>query len=193
MRSMIKRLSAALIASTCFSAPAFAVSPFSQQAIQASPVTVLSTELNTLASGAAAPSTVGGSSGVFSQNNFGGSAGAGGYVWATAWFKAGGAAGGTPAVGAVINCWFLNSTDGGTTFEETDATPSTTVPALPRSADFQISFPASALIANHIYFANGYSFRLPAGSYKLLCQNMIGQALNASGNTIVVAGLGIQY
>lgn len=137
-------------------------------------VDLLTTELNALASGAAVTSSVGGTSGVFSQTNFSNA------PLSEIWFTAGGAF--TPAAGGYLAGWFLKSTDGGTTFEATVATPSTTVPALSRNPDFIIPLDNAAYASGNIRF--GTPSNLPAPSTKVALQNMSGVALPPTGNKI---------
>lgn len=151
----------------------------------ATPFNLLSTELNSLASGAAATSSVGGTAGVFSQTNDANA------IWGSLYFTAGGAF--TPAVGGYIAGWFLLSTDGGTTFEAAISTPSTTVAALSRSPDFIISLDNVAYASGNIRWCQGRRINLPWESYKVLFQNNSGVALPASGNLIKVGPVAIQY
>ena len=146
--------------------------------------TLMTTELNALASGGAATSSVGGSSGVFTQSSTSNG------IWANVQFTAGGAS--TPTAGGYIAGWFLLSLDGNSTIETAISTPSTTVLALPRTPDFIIPFDAVALTAGNIKTANGL-IRMPFGSYKLLVQNLTGAALSATGHTIKAATGAVQY
>lgn len=140
-------------------------------------VDLLTTELNTLASGSAATSSVGGTSGVFSQSNFANA------PLLEIWFTSGGTF--TPAAGAYLAGWFLKSTDGGVTFETIVATPSVgppVVPALSRSPDFTIPLDNAAFASGNIRF--GTITNAPAPSTKVVLQNLSGGALPASGNKI---------
>jgi hypothetical protein len=142
------------------------------------PVNLLTTELNSLASGAAATSSVGGTSGVFSQTNF-----SNGPLFEI-WFTSGGTF--TPALGQQLVGWFLKSTDGGTTFETLVATPSSTVNALSRNPDFIIPLDNAAFASTNIRF--GTIANAPAPSFKVVLQNLLqggsATALPASGNKI---------
>ena len=146
---------------------------------------LLSTELNALASGAAATSSVGGSSGVFSQTN---NANA---IWGSLYFTSGGAF--TPTAGGYLAGWFLPSTDGGTTFEALVSTPSATVLALSRPPDFVITLDNAAYASGNIRWCSGRKVMLPWESYKVVLQNLSGVALPATGNLIKVGPVAIQY
>lgn len=151
----------------------------------ATPFNLMSTELNALASGAAATSSVGGTSGVFSQtNNASG-------IWGSLYFTAGGAF--TPTAGGFLAGWFLLSTDGGTTFEAAISTPSTTVSAVSRAPDFIIPLDNAAHASGNIRWCQGRRIQLPFESYKVIIQNNSGVALSASGHTIKVGPVAIQY
>lgn len=149
------------------------------------PISLMTTELNALASGGAATSSVNGTSGKFSQSSLGSG------IWGSAYFTAGGAS--TPAVGGHIACWFLLSTDGGTTFEAAISTPSTTVAALARAPDFVIPFDNVALSAGNIKWCQGRRILLPAEGWKLLVQNNTGNALSATGHVISCGSVATQY
>jgi hypothetical protein len=140
----------------------------------AGPVTVLSTELNSLASGSVAASSVGGSSGLF-NNTYTRQA-----VWARGVLTASTSA--AVSTGGNISCWFLETLDG-STFESISAAP-------PRSPDIVFPAPASTLSSTTL-LSQGL-VRLPTLRFKVLCQNNFGQALTASGNTVVVAPLAVQ-
>ena len=75
----------------------------------ATPVTVMTTELNALANNANIISSVGGTSGVFTQTSFGNA------IWAEVEFIAGGAF--TPTAGGYLCAWWLFS-EAGSTFEK---------------------------------------------------------------------------
>lgn len=149
---------------------------------KATPFNLLSTELNTLASAANIISSVGGTSGVFTQTNFVNC------IWGQIYFVAGGALGGTPAAGAYIAGWFIFSPDGGTAFEKANYSSID----MPRSPDFVIPLNAIATAASDIYLASGL-VRLPWNACKVYIGNRTGQALTASGNLIKCAPVAIQY
>lgn len=141
------------------------------------------TSLNGLASGSRAISDTTADTGVFSQSSFSNA------PMGVAWFKCI-TTGWTPTAGGVFACWFLNSTDGGTTFEtESRTTPSTTVPAVARPPDFLIPVytGGTAISANDIMFSQAFS--LPWTSAKLVVQNLTGAALAAQAHTLTIAGI----
>jgi hypothetical protein len=141
-----------------------------------SPFSLFTTELNALGSGSVIISSVNGTSGKFTQSNFGNS------IWGHIWFKAGGAF--TPTGSPSISIWYVNSTDGGTTFEKSSV-------ALPRSPDIVIPMTASAYASGDIVYAPGL-VRLPAPTVKLLCQNNAGVAFSASGHIITCGPVTLQ-
>jgi hypothetical protein len=142
--------------------------------LYAGTLSLMSTELNSLASGAVAVSSVGGATGLF-NNTYTKQA-----VWARGVLTASTAA--AVSTGGNISCWFLESLDG-STFESTSAAP-------PRSPDMVFPAPASVL-SNATLLSQGL-VRLPTLRFKLLCQNDFGQTLSASGNTVVIAPLAVQ-
>lgn len=150
------------------------------------PVTLMTTELNTLGSGAAATSSVNGTAGVFNQSSFGSGIILSGYAQGTTTI--------TPTAGGNLSCWWLRSNDGGTTFESVVATASTTVPALGRAPDFTIPLfeGTAALGASWVKWAQA-EFGFPWVSAKLLVQNNSGVALAATGNIIKAGSVAIQY
>jgi hypothetical protein len=147
-------------------------------------VSVMTTELDSLASAAVAGSTVNGTSGVF-VNTFFGQA-----IWADLYFSVGSPAlTGTLAVGANVCGWFLTSPDGGTTYESTSVAP-------PRPPDFIIPMPAATSLAASSFFKTAGPVMLPSLDFKVLVQNNTGQALSTGGTTapyIKVAPYAMQY
>lgn len=101
-----------------------------------------------------------------------------GYVWFNIV-----SAGWTPTAGGAITGWFLLSTDGGTTYEQIVASPSTSNPALPRPPDFVIPFEAAALSAGWVRFASSL-VQIPWTSFKVVIQNNTGATLGTGGHTI---------
>jgi hypothetical protein len=123
-------------------------------------------------------SSVGGTSGVFTQTTFGSC------IWAEIEFIAGGAF--TPSAGGYIAGWWLFS-EAGSTFEKTVSNTD-----LPRSPNFTIPLYAVAYAASDIAKSSGF-VQLPAFDAKLFVVNHAGVALAASGNIIKVGPFAIQY
>lgn len=148
---------------------------------------LMTTELNTLGSGLAATSSVGGTSGVFTQTNWANA------IWGGIQFKSGGAF--TPTAGGIIAGWFLISQDGGSTFEAVIATASATVMALGRAPDFVIPTyeGGAAWASGNIRALQGRFIKTPWESHKIVFQNLSGVALPASGNVLSGTGQAIQY
>lgn len=144
----------------------------------ATPFNLLSTELNALTNGSSATSSVGGSSGVFSQSNIANA------IKGMIYAEVGGAF--TPTAGAALYGWFLRSPDGGTSFEKT-TTSSTTIAPLPRAPDFVIPLDAVAYASSDIAISqDDDDTLLAAPSWKLVVWNLAGATLPATGNTISV-------
>lgn len=141
------------------------------------PFSLQTTELNGLASAAVVLSSVNGVSGVFTQTSFGNA------MWGYVSFKSGGVF--TPVAGGVLSGWWVNSPDGGTTFEKASA-------AIPRQPDFIIPLNASAYASSDIVYAPS-PVLLPAPSCKVLLQNGAGVALPATGNVITAAPIAMRY
>lgn len=135
------------------------------------------TDLASLASGGAVTLTGGGSAGVSSQANT-----ANGLL-AEVVFKTV-TAGFTPTAGGCISGWWLKSGDGGSTYETTPATASTTVPALPRPPDFIIPLDAAALGTSAVKFST-YCVP-PPSTFKCLVQNNSGAAFGAGNYTLAL-------
>jgi hypothetical protein len=143
------------------------------------PFNLLTTELNALANNASAVSSVGGTSGVFSQTNWASG------IWGISHFKAGGAF--TPTVGGYLAVWFLYSPDGGTTFEKVVSGTD-----LPRSPDIMIPLYVSAHATNDLVQASGI-LRLAWWSHKIFVVNHSGVSLPATGNIIQGASVAVAY
>jgi hypothetical protein len=138
------------------------------------PFTVLTTELNAVTTGSL--STLGAAK---SQSTTGNA------IWGYVWFTFGGAVGVALSAGANLSVWWINSTDGGTTFEASGAAP-------PRTPDVVIPLPATTIASGAIYFAPGI-VRLWAPSVKVILQNNTGQTLPATSNTLTVGPIEMQY
>lgn len=162
---------------------AHAATPFlwqpgtSNSGLYASGLTLMTSELNSLGSGAVAVGSVGGAGGVFSNAN------TGQVIWSPMILTLG-PTGGAFQTGGNISCWFLQSLDGAA-FESLTAAP-------PRAPDVVFPVPAAALSATATFLSQGL-VRVPALRFKFLCQNNSGQVLSAAGNTIVLAPTAVQY
>jgi hypothetical protein len=143
----------------------------SNNGLIASLLTLESTELNALTNTSIALSSVGGSSGLFTNANTG--AAIYGEMSLTL-----GAIGSALSAGANIAGWFIRSLDSGSTFEQSSAAP-------PRAPDFIIPLPATTISAA-AQFASG-TIRLPSVQFKVLLQNNTGQTLAATSNTLKLA------
>lgn len=182
MNNVMKKLLAiALIVAAplpAFSASNFIWSPgTSNNGEIATTLTLMSTELNSLTNGSVIVSSVGGSSGLFTNSNTGQA------IWGEVMFTAG-TAGATCAAGANIAGWFLTSLDG-STFEPTAAVPG-------RPPDFIVPLPATTL--NATYRAASL-VRIPAVNFKIIIQNNCGASgtLAASANTVKIGLTAVQY
>ncbi len=173
----------AILAMISISFPCHASSPFlwepgsANSGLHAAAVTLMSTELNALPSGAVALSSAGGVSGLFSNSNTGQA------IWSPMMLTLGAIAGAIQT-GGNLSCWLLQSIDG-VTFESGATAP-------PRAPDVVFPLPATALTGSSTFLSQGL-VRLPALRFKVLCQNNSGQTLNAAGNSIVLAPTAVQY
>lgn len=149
-------------------------------------VVTWTTALAGLAYGGATTSDATADTGIFSQSSFGNA------PQLMAWFQTGHTNTMATTSGGILACWWLLSTDGGTTFESLVSTPSSSVLALPRTPDFIIPvYDTTALPVDTIKFAQG-PFRYPYLGCKLVLQNLSGVAINsATGGvpTLTVAGV----
>lgn len=127
------------------------------------------TELNALANAALIVSSVGGSSGKFTNSDTGAA------KFGEIHFTLGTVT--TMSAGANLAGWFLQSNDSGSTYESLTVVP-------PRPPDFIV--PLDATTGNKVYKAAG-QVRLPALQFKVLVQNNSGQAFTATGNTLKLA------
>jgi hypothetical protein len=134
-------------------------------------------------SGSVIVSSVGGSSGIFTNSNTAQA------IWGDIFYYPGNA-GCTPTAGGNLAGWFLTSLDGGTTFES-----QTVVPARP--PDFIIPLPASAIGgANTIVYRSAGIVRVPALEFYVLVQNNAGVTLGAGATTspsLKLAPYSVQY
>lgn len=144
----------------------------------ATPFNLMTTELNALANTNSALSSVGGTSGVFSQTNF-----VNGILYEV-YFVAGGTISSISA-GGCLSGWWCKSTDGGTTFEKTVSNT-----AFPRPPDLLIPLDAS-YSSSDIRF--GIIASAPWPACKLFVINNSGQSLASTGNKIIAAPVGWGY
>lgn len=150
----------------------------SNNGLLATAFNLLSTELNTLTNTSIAVSSVGGTSGVFNQSNTA-------QAMLGELFLTLGAIGSALSAGACIAGWFVESYDGGTTFEQSSV-------AETRPPDFIVPLPATTIGAASIFKAAGL-VRLPALPFKVMLQNNTGQSFAASANTLKLAPIAAQY
>ncbi len=144
----------------------------------ASPFSLMTTELNSLATANSALSSVNGTSGVFSQTNF-----VNGLLYEV-YFTAGGTISSIVAGGNIAG-WWCKSTDGGSTFEKTVSNT-----AFPRPPDMLIGADAS-YTSSDIRF--GLIAPCPWPFAKLFVLNSFGQTLASTGNIIKAAPVGWGY
>ena len=152
----------------------------SNNGLLASALSLLTTEMNSLATAGTALSSVGGSSGVFTNSNTG--QGMVGDVFLTL-----GAIGTALSAGANLAGWFLTSPDGGTTFENTVSGS-----AMSRPPDFLIPLPATTITSGWVYKSAG-PIMIPALEFKVFIQNNSGQTWASSGNTLKLAPYAMAY
>jgi hypothetical protein len=124
------------------------------------PVTLLSTEIVSLAANGVTQSSVGGSSGVFSNSNTLQA------VWATCLFQEGNPGIVAPGAGANIAIWFAVTFDGAT-FEALAATSG----SVARPPDAIFPLPAAATASPQLFNAAGGLVRLPPGKFKVYVAN----------------------
>jgi hypothetical protein len=172
-----------LAAAPAWAATNFLLAPGTNGSTIATPLVWMTTELNALASGACATSSVGGSSGVYNQTNTSNA------PTALSYLTSGGAF--TPITGQGLYVWFLHSYDGGTHFEALKSTCSTTIPPLARPADMIIPFVNAAYATSDLVW--GPVGQLPWDSYKIEVWNIGTTALPATGNVLTAFPTALQY
>ena len=138
------------------------------------PYNVLTTELDSLANGSTALSSIGGTSGVFSQTNTGSA------IWGHVSFYPGGAM--TPTTSGYIAGWWITKDDD-SNFQRTASNVDQA-----RSADFIIPLLASAYAAGELA---GVLARLPAPLHKVFLRNVSGVTLPSSGNKLIVGPVAV--
>jgi hypothetical protein len=150
----------------------------SNNGLLASLLTLQSTELNSLASGSVALSSVGGSSGKFTNANTGAA------IWGELFLTLG-TIGSALQSGANVAGWFISSSDSGSTYEKSSAAPS-------RPPDFIIPLPAATISAADQFKAAG-KILLPSVQFKVLLQNNTGQTFASSANTLKLAPISVNF
>lgn len=147
----------------------------SNSGLLATPLTLMTTELNALTNASVAVSSVGGAAGKFTNADTAQA------MFAHIHFTLGSVT--TMIAGANLSGWFLESPDSGTTFEPTGAAPA-------RAPDFIIPLPLTT--GGGTYKSQGL-VRVPALQFKVLVQNNSGQTFTATGNTLKLAPVAVQY
>lgn len=144
-------------------------------------VTLMSTELNSVVNAGTAVSSVGGASttGVFKNSDF--AQAMIGNLYLTL-----GTISSAVSAGGNVAGWWLESPDGGTTYENTVSGA-----AQARPPDFILPVPATTITSGWVF--PGVLVRVPALVTKVFIQNNLGQTLASSGNTIKLGVFGMQY
>ncbi len=150
-----------------------------QEYLLGTAVTLMSTELNSLATSsgftAGAIASVGGTSGVF--NNTAGGGSLGGYAFGLFELDMANVPGGTMVVNSVFNIYLLGTVDGGTKFEAGSAS---LIPI--RAPDASIRFFNDALV----HTLHSLVVPLKLGNWKVVVSHNGGFSLNATLNTLKV-------
>lgn len=150
----------------------------SNSGLLAALLTLQSTELNSLTNTSVALSSVGGSSGKFTNANTGAA------IWGDLFLTLG-AIGSALSNGANIAGWFISSADSGSTYEKASIAPA-------RPPDFIIPLPATTISAADQFKSAG-KVLLPAVQFKVLLQNNTGQSLASSANALKLAPISVQF
>jgi hypothetical protein len=143
---------------------------------QGTAVTLMTTELNSLANGTGVVSSVNGSSGVFTSTSGGGTTNLGGYLFGK--FELVLAAPAAAFSAGAVNVWFLQTVDG-TNYEDGSAS---LTPKRPPDLTF---YPQATASAQRIVV----TAPLPVGAWKVLVLPLglgSGAVLASSGNTLKV-------
>lgn len=148
------------------------------------PFNLLTTEIESLTNGSVAVSSVGGSSGVFNNSTTGQG------MLAQIQLSLGNPGVSTAlSAGACLSGWFLESLDGGTTFESATVAP-------PRPPDFIIPLPATTIAAGAAPFNATALVELPPFPFKVSVQNNSGQTFGNGSTTapfLKCAPVAMQY
>lgn len=154
----------------------------SNNGLLASYLTLMTTELNSLATAGVIVSSANGLStnGVFNNTLTG--QGIMGDVYLTI-----ASAVTTVTAGAGLSGWFMVSPDAGTTYEQVTLAP-------PRPPDFVIPVPIGLLVTPFVYKTVGvHKVPIPATYFKIVVQSNLGVSLPSSGNTLKLAVVGLDY
>ena len=143
------------------------------------PFNLMSTELNSLASGNTALSSVGGTSGVFDQSNTGAS------LWGLVSFISGGSF--TPAAPNYLEGWWNTKADN-SGYEKTASNA-----AQSRAPDFVIPLIAAAYASSDVSMCQGGIVRIPSVPFKVFVRSQAGATMPASGNLIKLGLFDVQY
>ena len=152
----------------------------SNSGLLATSFNLLTTEMNSLATAGLIVSSVGGTSGKFTNSDTAQS------VWGDLYLKLG-TIGTAIVAGGNLAGWFLMSPDSGTTYEAQSGTH-----AAIRPPDFIIPLPATTITATETFKSAG-KVLLPALQFKVLVQNNSGQTFAASGNSLLLSPQALQY
>lgn len=159
--------------------------------VTGAPVTLISTDMASLAASTSSTSGIAVSGANIGSSGFLTSTNTGQAVWGEIMYSMGTPGSSVNAMGAGSNIagWFLVSQDGGVTFESTLAAP-------PRAPDFIIPFPATTIAPSANPFKAAGLVRLPALPFRTLVQNNSTNTLGGSSNTactVKVAPVAMQY
>jgi hypothetical protein len=141
-------------------------------------LTLQSTELNSLTDTSISLSSVGGSSGKFTNSDTGGA------IWGEMFLTLG-AISSALNPGANVAGWFIKSSDSGSTFEKSSIIP-------PRPPDFIIPLPEDTISSADEFTAVG-KVLLPSVQFKVMLQNNTGQSFASSANLLKLAPISVQF
>jgi hypothetical protein len=137
-------------------------------------LTLMTTELESVANAGTAISSVGGTSGLFTNSNTGQA------IWGELFFGVGNPAF-TAVAGGNLTGWWLTSPDGGTTFEYETTGGSGIPPG--RAPDWIIPGPGAVAVPTGSVLKSGV-VRVPALAFKVYIQNNMGATLGAGSTTV---------
>jgi len=136
-------------------------------------LTLMTTELESIANLGTAISSVGGTSGLFTNSNTGQA------IWGELYFGVGNPAF-TAVAGGNLSGWWLTSPDGGTTFEYETTGGSGVTPGRP--PDWTILGPGAVAVPTGSVLKSGIII-VPALPFKVYVQNNMGNTLGSGGTT----------